>query len=77
MQTRWTEAAGAAHLVWDARREPIVGVTHVSRDGARTVVAPRLEGGEASFSTTGLPAGGHFEVSYASPLSARLALMQR
>ena len=71
------ETAGQLHLVWDASLEPFVTVTHVGADAVRTVLALKLEGGDAVVPTGGLPVKGRFEISYSSRASARLALIAR
>jgi hypothetical protein len=73
----WSETAGMLHLSWNSASEPFASVMHVSNDGTRTVVALRLEGGNALVDVKSLPAGGKFEIAFSSVTSARLVTVQR
>jgi hypothetical protein len=73
----WVETNGRLRVTWNAKVEPYLSVVFIALNGSRTVLGQQLETGTAILETDSLPASGHFELSFASRLSARLVTTQR
>jgi Peptidase M66 len=64
-QMQISEQGGVLRLTWDHTTYPYLTVTHVAdlAGKQRSTLAQDLQGGTASLPTTGLPAGGSYELS--------------
>lgn len=72
-----TEQAGQARIRWDAATWPHATVVHLAANGARTTLGLWRTGGDATFSTRDLAAGGAFEVSLANGLRGERQVIAR
>ena len=70
------ESGGRARVRWNAALAAYASVTHVL-DGERRVLALHRQGGTLEVETTGLPAGGSFEVSLSDGLNAQRLTVPR
>jgi len=66
----WKESGGHLSVRWNAATAAYASVAHV-RDGERRVLALHRQGGTLEVETTGLPAGGNFEISLSDGLNAQ------
>jgi len=62
-------------LAWDALAMPYASVSYVAPDGARRVIALRLDGGAQTVALPALPAGGRIEISLSSATTARVIVL--
>ena len=73
----WREGAGQLTIAWNGRDASPVSVTHIGADGERTVLALQRRGGALTVDTSGLSAGGVFEVSVSEGLGAQRLTLGR
>lgn len=72
----WKETGGRLRVTWDARRYPVLHVTHV-HGTQRRVMALALAGGQAEVPVTDVPRGGFFEFGLSNGLQAEVRLAPR
>lgn len=72
-----SEDAGALVLGWNVAMHRYLSVTHVAEDGARRVLAVRLDGGSARIDVADLARGGEFEFALSDGLNTRLIVVPR
>jgi hypothetical protein len=70
------EMAGELVIDWDAARYPFASVVHVS-DAGRSVQTIDARGGQLRVPTSGLAAGGVFEVALSDGINTRLQVVAR
>lgn len=73
----WTESNGVLNLKWNSVTEKYATVVYLGKDGVRLVLGMDYQGGSAAVSTKALPAGGQFELSFASQFNARMVTVSR
>lgn len=64
-------------FTWNAARYPLATIEHVQSNGQRSVLALQAQGGQASFDTAHLPAGGVFEIGLSDGLNVLTLTLQR
>ncbi|MCU0925426.1 MAG: hypothetical protein MUF44_05130 [Hydrogenophaga sp.] len=78
--TPWAQrsvAGSRTSFTWNAARYPLATIEHVQPDGQRHVLALQAQGGQATFDTAHLPAGGVFEIGLSDGLNGVTLTLQR